>query len=325
MLKNLFTLMLVTLSGIILIFVSNSGLQAAYNNECWVVSGGDTIWKVDSNDGKAFPNTITIPDVSQVEAVEVDPKTGIVWIAVKAANTVYRYDTETGEFKPVTVKGWRPQKLSINPVDGTVWGGGIDVVNKVSADGNTILATIKGVYEPDVSVNTADGSCWVTDSRGQKVSRYSAEGTLLTVPYTALKEPKYVSVNSKTGNVWATDPRGNDIVKLNANGQELLRITDIIDMPISPRVNVDDSVWLISGNNTLMKLSADGSKLVEEPAGVVVTLISVNPKDGTVWAADQLGQNFTGEVIKFSAQGQKMIANPIFQPSYVSIGHWPTQ
>ena len=74
MLKNLFILMVVTLSGIILIFALNSDLQAAYNNECWVVSGGDTIWKVDSNDGKAFPNTITIPDVSQVEAVEVDPK-----------------------------------------------------------------------------------------------------------------------------------------------------------------------------------------------------------------------------------------------------------
>ena len=324
MLKNLFILIVVTLSGIILFFASNSELQAAYNNECWVVSGGDTIWKVDSNDGKAFPNTITIPDVSQVEAVEVDPKTGIVWIAVKAANTVYRYDTETGDFKPVTVKGWRPQKLSINPVDGTVWGGGIDVINKVSADGSTILVTIKGVYEPDVSVNTADGSCWVTDSRGQKVSRYSAEGTLLTVPYTTLKEPKYVSVNAKTGNAWATDPRGNVIVKLNADGQELLRITDI-DMPISPCANADDSVWLVSGNNTLMKLSADGSKLVEEPAGVVILFISVNPKDGTVWAADQLGQTFTGEVIKFSAQGQKIIGNPIFQPSYVSVDHWPTQ
>ena len=74
-----------------------------------------------------------------------------------------------------------------------------------------------------------------------------------------------------------------------------------------------------------MKLSADGSKLVEEPAGVVILFISVNPKDGTVWAADQLGQNFTGEVIKFSAQGQKIIGNPIFQPSYVSVDHWPTQ
>ena len=51
-------------------------VDASYNGECWVVSNGDTIYKLDSADALMDPNGITIPDVSQVQTVEVDPKTG---------------------------------------------------------------------------------------------------------------------------------------------------------------------------------------------------------------------------------------------------------
>ncbi len=49
-------------------------INAAYNGECWVVSNGDTIYKLDSADALMDPNGITIPDVSQVQTAEVDPK-----------------------------------------------------------------------------------------------------------------------------------------------------------------------------------------------------------------------------------------------------------
>lgn len=304
-----------------LIAVSVTSLYAAYNGECWVVSNGDTIYKLNAN-GLADPTVI--PGLTQAQAAEVNPKTGVVWILVSAANTVYRFDPETQEFKNIPdIK--RPHSVSINPSDGTVWIGGLDIVKKISADGSQILATITGVYEPEVAVNTTDGSCWVTDSRG-KISKYDASGNLIITSPVKLTEPKYVAVNPKTGNAWVSDPQANILVKLNPNGQEILRITDI-ELPTSPQVNPNDgSLWVVANSSGLVKLSADGSKVLEVPdAGMAILSISADPKDGSVWVADQFGSTFQGEVSKFSAAGKKLFGNPIPLPSHVSVGYWSGQ
>ncbi|MCZ6681056.1 MAG: hypothetical protein O7E52_27870, partial [Candidatus Poribacteria bacterium] len=145
-----------------LALIMASHLHAAYNGECWVVSNGDTVYKLLPN-GNADPTII--PGLTQAQAAVVDPKTGTVWIAVSAANAVFRFDPATNEFKQLPeIK--RPHSISVNPRDGTVWIGGLDVVQKVSADGSQFLATIVDVYEPEVAVNPTDGTCWVTASRG---------------------------------------------------------------------------------------------------------------------------------------------------------------
>ena len=299
-------------------------LHGEYNGECWVVSGGDTIYKL-LPDGMADPSVI--PGLTQAQAAEVDPKTGVVWISVSAANTVFRYDpAETdpnAAFKTIpNITGAR--SISINPGDGTAWIGGLDVVKKISADGSQVLADITGVHEPEVSVNPTDGSCWVTDSRGT-VTRYDANGTVAATDQSELKEPKFVAVNPKTGNAWVADSQASVLVKLSPTGQELLRITDI-PTPTSPHVNSQDgSVWLVSSASVLVKLSPSGQKIKEVPAGMAILAISVDGKDGSIWVADQIGSTFQGEVSKFSASGEKMFGSAIPLPSYVSVGNWAGQ
>ena len=314
--KSFFSPLRMILATMLFIATSLGNLHAAYKGECWVVSNGDTIYKLYPN-GKADPNGVTFPDVSQAQAAEVNPKDGIVWIAVSAANTVFRYNPDSGEFKPISNIN-RPHAVAVNPTDGTVWIGGLDVVKKISADGSQVLATISNVYEPEVAVNTTDGSCWVTDSRG-KITRYAANGTVAAVSPVTLTEPKYVAVDSKTGNAWVADSQANILVKLNPSGQELLRITDI-ELPTSLRINIkDSSLWMVSNSSSLVKLTADGRKMEIPEVGVAILAISVD-KDGGVWVADQLGSTFTGEVSKFSASGQKLFANAVPMPSYVSVG-----
>ena len=60
-----------------------------YNGECWVVSGGDTVYKLHAN-GNADPTVI--PNLAQASAAEVNPTNGVAWIAISASNAVYRYD-----------------------------------------------------------------------------------------------------------------------------------------------------------------------------------------------------------------------------------------
>ncbi len=318
---------------LVLIVVSLNPLHASYNGECWVVSGGDIIFKF-YPDGSRDASGISFPvAVSQTNAAVVDPKSGVVWIAVSAAGAVFRYDPASPDpnqaFSQLNIT--QPHAVSINPTDGTVWIGGNNIVQKFSADGKQILATIAGVHEPQVAVNTTDGSCWITDSRGT-IARYSAAGAVAATSPVKLSEPKYVAVNSQSGNAWVTDPHANVIVKLSPSGQELLRITDI-ELPSSPSINQKDgSLWVVArptgGSNALVKLSADGQKLIEVPeAGIAILSISVSSQDGSVWVADQqIGMPpLEGTVTKFSAAGQALVTNPIPQPSFVSVGNWVGQ
>ena len=311
---------------LILIVVSLNPLHASYNGECWVVSGGDIIFKF-YPDGSRDASGISFPvAVSQTNAAVVDPKSGVLWIAVSAAGAVFRYDAASPDpnlaFSQLDIT--QPHAVSVNPTDGTVWVGGNNIVQKFSTDGKQILATITGIHEPQVAVNSTDGSCWVTDSRGT-IARYSAGGAVAATSPVKLKEPKYVAVNSQSGNAWVTDPHANVVVKLNPSGQELLRIVDL-KLPSSPTVNQKTgNLWVVSNSNTLVKLSADGQKLVEVPeAGIAILSIDVSSQDGSVWVADQqIGMPpLEGTVTKFSAAGQALVTNPIPQPSFVSVGNW---
>jgi len=306
----------------ILLSFALTDTEAAYNGECWVVSSGDTVYKLLPN---GTLDSANITGMTQAQSAEVDPRTGFVWISVSAANAVYGYNPANPNAGFIDIKGiTRARSISINPVDSTVWLGGKDVVKKVSADGTQILAEISGVHDPEVAVNPTDGSCWVTDSRGT-VTLFDTNGVAVATWDKLLKEPKFVAVNPKTGNAWVADTQASVLVKLGPSGQELLRITDI-SQPTFPDVNAKDgNLWLVTDHSTLVKLSPSGQKTIEVLAGSIILGIAVDGTDGGVWVADQLGSTFQGEVSKFSASGEKLFGVPIPMPSHVSVGNWAGQ
>lgn len=298
-----------------------------YNGECWVVSEGDTVYKLHAN-GAADPTAIQ--DLTQASAVAVNPVTGVVWIAASAGNTVFRYDptaepamqfTQTPEIKA-------PTRISINTSNGNVWIAGLDGVRKVSADGTEVLAQIIPPDGPanldigrfDVAVNPKDGSCWMTDGKGP-IARYDANGNLLAnAP--PLGEPKGGLSVDYQGNVWIADTQHNTIVRLSPTGQELVKLTDV-PSPVSPSVNPKDgSVWVASNNSMLMKLSATGTKVTEFQAGMAIVAVTYSPADDGIWIADLLGETFQGEVSKWTSKGAILFRNAVPQPSTVSIGFW---
>ncbi|MDE0467361.1 MAG: hypothetical protein OYL97_09900 [Candidatus Poribacteria bacterium] len=285
-----------------------------YNGECWVVSGGETVYKLYA-DGNADPQVI--PNLPQASAAEVNPADGVVWIAVSAANTVYRYNPNTGDFLAIPDIN-RPNMVAINPADGSAWIAGYDAVKKVSGDGTTVIATIEA-HEPAVAVNPKDGSAWITNARGP-IARYDAAGNKL-VDAPAMGEPKGVTVDYD-GNAWIADSQHSVLMRVSASGQKLVEITDIPN-PTAPRINlIDGSVWVVSQQSMLINLGADGTKKNEFLAGMAIVAISVSPSDGGIWIADLLGETFQGEISKWTSAGQPMFKNPIPQPSSVSVGYW---
>ena len=305
-----------------------------YNSECWVVSKGDTVYKLYAN-GKA--DLQVIQDLPQASAAEVNPADGVVWIAVSAANTVYRYDPNTGDFGKIPDIN-RPNMIAINPADGSAWIAGYDGVKKVSGvlDAETkqvlwkVVATI-AAHEPAVAVNPKDGSAWITNARGP-IARYDAAGNKI-VDAPAMGEPKGVTVDYE-GNAWIADSQHSVLMRVSASGQKLVEITDILN-PTSPRINlIDGSVWVVSQQSVLINLTTDGTKTTEIVeadgttfpgflAGRTIVAISVSPTDGGIWVADLVGgPAFQGEISKWTKSGQQLFTNPIPQPSSVSVGYW---
>ena len=298
-----------------------------YNGECWVVSGGDTVYKLHAN-GNADPTVI--PNLTQVSAAEVNPTNGVTWIAISASNAVYRYDqaAQTAEEQFIQAPPIeRPNMISVNPADGTVWVAWLHGVSKLSSNGKQILAQVVPEGGPpnvetgrfNVAVNPKDGSVWIADARGP-INRYDANGNQIATGPT-MQEPKGGVAVDYDGNAWVADSQFNALIRISPTGQELAKLT--ITSPVSPRVNPKDgSVWVVSEQSMLLKLSADGTRMHEFPAGMAVVGISLSPSDNGIWVADLLGATFTGEVSKFSTDGTKLFANPIPQPSSVSVGFW---
>ena len=298
-----------------------------YNGECWVISGGDTVYKLHAN-GNADPTVI--PNLTQASAAEVNPTDGVTWIAISASNAVFRYDQaaqvpeeEFIQAPPIE----RPNMISVNPADGTVWVAWLNGASKLSSDGTQILAQIvpqggnpnveTGRF--NVAVNPKDGSVWVADARGP-INRYDANGAQIATGPT-MQEPKAGIAVDYDGNAWVADSQFNSLIRISPTGQELVKLE--MPSPTSPRVNPKDgSVWVVSSQSMLINLSADGAKISEFPAGMAVVAITLSPADSGIWVADMLGATFTGEVSKYGTNGTKLFANPIPQPSSVSVGYW---
>ena len=299
-----------------------------YNGECWVISRGDTVYKLHAN-GSADPTVI--PNLTQASDAEVNPTNGVAWIAISASNAVFRYDPAAAESFTQAPAIERPNMISVNPADGTIWVAGLNGVWKISSDGTQILAQViptGGAPNVEtgrfgVAVNPKDGSCWITDARGP-IGRYDANGNqVATAP--PMKEPKGGVTVDYQGNAWVADTQNNLLVRLSPNGEELARVTELKN-PISPSVNPKDgSVWVAANNSMLVNLSPTGKKVKEFPCGMAIVAVRVSPADGGIWVADMLGDTYQGQVSKWTSAGKRLFKNDIPQPSTVSIGYWEEQ
>ena len=308
----------------ILFVICVAVVHSEYKGECWIVSNGDTVYKLHAN-GAGDPSAIQ--DLTNASDVQVNPVNGIVWIAVSAANTVFRYDPAAGTFTQTpAIKS--PTGISINAADGTVWIAGMDGVRKVSADAKSVLVE---VIPPDgpanleagrfsVVVNPKDSSCWIADGKGP-IARFDANGNKLA-DAPPMQEPKGGMSVDYQSNVWVADTQHDTLVRLSPDGEELVKI-DNISQPVSPSVNPKDgSVWVAANNNTLMNITPTGGTQKSFEVGMAIVAVSYSPAEEEIWIADMLGATFSGEVSKWSKNGVRRFAIPVPAPSKVSIGFW---
>ncbi len=138
-----------------------------------------------------------------------------------------------------------------------------------------------------VSVNTADGSCWVADTGLRQVVHLSADGTELWRGRN-FSAPGWVSVNSADGSCWVAD-RGDAssgrLVHLASDGTELWQGTGGLVRPDIVSVNPADGSCWASGccSDQVVHLAADGTVLLQRRVSSSSPVVAVNPADGSCW------------------------------------------
>jgi hypothetical protein len=133
-----------------------------------------------------------------------------------------------------------------------------------------------------VSVNSTDGSCWVSDTWHSQVVHLSAQGAELWRG-SGLPFPGPIAVNPTDGSCWVgVSTAEQPLVHLSATGEELWRGGRYASsLSVNP---TDGSCWAAGWQVT--HFSAAGRQLWLSSDIRDARCVSVNPTDGSCWVAD---------------------------------------
>jgi PKD repeat protein len=161
-----------------------------------------------------------------------------------------------------------------------------DEVVHLGADGSELWRGGSFSAPWSVSVNPADGSCWVADSLNDQLVHLDVNGAELWRGG-GFSFPETVSANPDDGSCWVADVFNNQVVHVGADGSEFWR-GGTFNAPEAVAVDPGSGAcWVAdTGNNEVVYLAPDGTELwrgagFNQPWG-----LAVNPTDGSCWVAD---------------------------------------
>jgi len=197
------------------------------------------------------------------------------------------------------VEAWRsswgtPWSVSVNAADGSCWVGIGTRVMHVAADGR-VLSETPGFSVPlSVSANPTDGSCWVTDTYHQQVVKLSEDGQeVLRLSGFAL--PACVSTNPADGSCWVADTYAHQVVHIAGDGTVLWRGGEFYIVR-SVSVNpADGSCWVTdTSNNQMVRLASDGSEQLRVSGFICLSAVAASPLDGSCWVTNVIESSDVG-------------------------------
>lgn len=274
-------------------------------------SGDSTVWIAPSSIGNVTIKVI-VRDTKGGEAtltknITVYSAIGSVWVSDTYNNRVVMLSS-TGDVL-YEVKGFNnPEGIDLNRNDRTVlvadWGN--NRIVKISSDGKIIRQISGFVFPHSVSIRSFDGTGWVCQNGdSNQVVMLSPEGVIIKKIH-GLNNPQSIAVNQTTGDVWITDTGNNRIVKLLrdvSDGYNLNNLPPLsqqkhkiylawnsinFNEPMGINVNsTNGDCWFADkGNNRVVRILSDGSKIDGVIGFSNPKSVSINRKSLDAWVAD---------------------------------------
>jgi DNA-binding beta-propeller fold protein YncE len=173
--------------------------------------------------------------------------------------------------------------ISLRPqvrIDKAVWVALAQNIVELSLDN-----WLSGFLNPrSVSVNSADGTCWVADTGNHRIKKLAPDGKVL-LALSGFNSPSSVSVNYRTGDCWVADTGNNKVKKIPVTGP-IIEFTGF-SSPKSVSINpTTGDCWVAdTGNNRVKKILPSGT-ITEFTGFRTPQSVSVNSTTGDCWVAD---------------------------------------
>ena len=195
------------------------------------------------------------------------------------------------------------RSIAANGSDGSWWLSTLGRVVHMSADGAVLSSTGEfGCALP--SVDQTDGSCWVADIPGKRLTHLAQDGTVMWAS-ADLERPLAVSVDSSDGSCWLAT--ANEIVLLARDGTEQWRRTfERVNGPLEP--DPERGVCWVIVDRQLALLSKTGTELWRGEAVGDCSELALDPVDGSCWLLNAAAVDGSGELVRFSMGGDRIAA-----------------
>ncbi|MFC1859648.1 PKD domain-containing protein, partial [Thermodesulfobacteriota bacterium] len=167
-------------------------------------------------------------------SLSVNTADNTVWVADYNNHQAVKLDANGTEL--VRASGfYNPYCVSVNSTDGTVWVADYNhhqIVKLLSSvtDGYDIATdtgshvVVSGFNLPQaVSVNSTDGTVWVSDTGNNEVVKLTGDGTEI-LRLDDFYSPRRMAIDQRNGSAWVADYTNDRVVKLSPGGIKLEKI-----------------------------------------------------------------------------------------------------
>jgi len=242
--------------------------------------------------------------IGSTRMVAADPTRKCIWVIENVAHRIRRFDL-AGK-ATLTIPGVHGSAIAIDPVTGNIWTlAGEGEIGK----GKTVVYDDKGkevasydISGWDIAYDRKSKAFWIAEKKLTKIT--AAKGEVVFSADVSTWCASSVDVDPRSGGAWLAvrehpDVAGssNRLLKFDADGKEVVAID--LGQKIPFRVSVDPkdgSVWAAHLRKSVERFSADGKSQGEHV--VEALAVQVDPTGGDAWVVTPTG------VQKMTPEGQ---------------------
>ncbi len=210
----------------------------------------------------------------------------------------------TAEGQELFRRSYDTEQISVNPADGGCWIRLHDPRGVARLDKNgTETANVPLGRANWVSSAAADGTCWVTDGTAGVLLRVTTTGSVIS-SFGGFSSPGGCAAHARDNSVSVVE--SGNVVRVSTAGSVVFRTALASGFCVDVN-HSDDSSWVGAGN-ALYKLNAGGSIVNTVGAGGMVNVVTVNSGDGSAWVAIY----DLNSIAKYTSAGSKVFLLPGF-------------
>lgn len=237
------------------------------------------------------------------DAVSITPGPTFSWVLERGTGSIIKLSHDCQHVVFHTSYNGYPDKITVNPLDGTAWVFD-DFMNQIyhlDANGNLLKKLENYDQILDLAADPQTGGLWLVDGRNSQILRLNFAGRLIQ-RYQNLQRPTCLTVASKTGNCWFVDSDAGKIFVFESDGN----VKQKVDFPFLgvSKIEIHEATGTLWLADSLRLLQVQENQ-VKQAAAIQPRDLVIDQTDGSCWVAERSGisKYAPNGVLKFTQSG----------------------